>query len=280
MKKYTVSDEQKSVFAGVYLLEYMINRPQTFNVYLDRDDQDLEPVLEWLASKSYINIQSTPPPPEKKEGFFSFLKKNKEDSSSELPSQYYQVSTKGRKVLQSFLKRYSDFLNLFDIFCAVDLEQGEFAFSKFTPSQPELAWNTFLNDERFDDLRVAVCDYIGINPVEIVFMSFIQEERFGQNTDKWQFDLLLGTVWDDILTICNTAIQWNELAYSTNAAKDVIQDIISQGADLIESLHNDANYSDTLSTPRQGEEPLPPPSLNYKTKLLQSAPFWDENWLL
>jgi hypothetical protein len=77
MKKYTVSDEQKSVFAGVYLLEYMINRPQTFNVYLDRDDQDLEPVLEWLASKSYINIQSTPPPPEKKEGFFSFLKKTK-----------------------------------------------------------------------------------------------------------------------------------------------------------------------------------------------------------
>ena len=280
MAKYSTSEEQKSVFAGVYLLEYMINRPHSFNVYLDRDDQDLESVLEWLASKSYITIQSKAPPPEKKEGFFSRFIKKKNVSSDTTPVEYYQVSNKGREVLKKFLKRYSDFLHLFDVFCAVDLEQGEFAFAEYNAHSSKDTWNNFLQHERFDDLRIAVCDYLGINPVEIVFMSFIQEERFGRNADKWQFDLLLGSVWDDILEICNTAIQWNELGPSTNVAKDVIQDIISQGADLIESLHSEANYSNTLSTPRQGEEPLPQPSHNYKTKMLRGAPFWDENWLL
>jgi len=72
-------------------------------------------------------------------------------------------------------------------------------------------------------------------------MSFINEKRFGRDDQgKWQFDLLLGSVWDEILEICNQSIHWPELGYEDNEGKvsaaDVIEDIISRGNELIRSL--------------------------------------------
>ena len=43
MTKYSVTEEQKKRFAGIYLLEYIINTPHAFSVFLDDNDQDLEP---------------------------------------------------------------------------------------------------------------------------------------------------------------------------------------------------------------------------------------------
>ena len=43
LKNYTQSNEQKKQFAGVYLLNVMVNTPLTFPVLLEGNDQDLEP---------------------------------------------------------------------------------------------------------------------------------------------------------------------------------------------------------------------------------------------
>ncbi|MCK5231923.1 MAG: hypothetical protein KAR13_16745, partial [Desulfobulbaceae bacterium] len=83
--------------------------------------------------------------------------------------------------------------------------------------------------------------YRDMDPVEIVFMSFINENRFGRNETGWQFDLLLGTVWDEILEICNTALQLRELGWEDDQgsvrAEDVIQDIIDQGTEIMNRIH-------------------------------------------
>ena len=67
--------------------------------------------------------------------------------------------------------------------------------------------------------------------------------RFGNTGEGWQFDLLLGSIWDDILEICNTAISVDDLGYEDEQGKisgeDVIRDILKQGAELNIELHEE-----------------------------------------
>jgi len=212
---WIISEEQKMRFAALFLLEYIINRPKLFKVWLDRDDTDLEPILEWMLTMEWIEI---------KEG------------------DHYIPNEKGRDVLKVFIKRYAEFVYFFDVFSGVDLGEGSFAFSDYFRFKDDAEWQTYLQNERFEDLRIAVAEYLDIDAVEIVFMQFVRDNRFGQNATGWQFDLLLGAIWNDILEICNEALDVSELAYESDqgtvSGKDVISDIIKQGSQcLAELLH-------------------------------------------
>lgn len=234
MNKFTINEEQKLRFAGIYLLEYMINTPHAIPIFLDGNDADLEPILEWLHARGFIRIQD---------------------------NEKYVPTPDGRKLLQKFLARYSEYLTMFDIFSAVDLETGEFAFERYFDFETDEEWRKYLEDDRWDDLRIAVADYKQMDPVEIVFMSFINEKRFGRDGSGWQFDLLLGSVWDEILEICNSAIQWQDLGYEDEQgevpAEDVIQDIIEQGTNIMLDLlekENPGGGFRPFNEPTNGEE--------------------------
>lgn len=222
MAKYSVTEEQKKQFASIYVLNYMINTPKSFPVFLEGRNEDLEPVLEFMMMHDYIEIK---------------------DEKSYIPSQ------KGRTVLEKFAKRYSDFLANFDIYCAVDLEKGEFAFERYLDFIDDGdAWNEYLSDERWEDLRIAVAIYKKIDPVEVVFMSFINEGRFGKQPEGWQFDLLLGSVWEEIVDICNAALKVEDLGYEDDEGKvtgeEVIMDIIETAADINIQLLEEAKKMD------------------------------------
>ena len=212
-KVYALNDEQKKQFAGAYLLNVMINTPSSFPVLLEGNEQDLEPLLEWLLMKEYIEIRN---------------------------QERYVPNEKGREVLKRFLARYTEYLKVFDIYCAVDLQAGEFAFASYLDFEDNASWKNFLNDDRWDDIRLAVAEFKKLDPVEIAFMSFLNEDRFGRDETGWQFDLLLGSIWDEIILICNTAIRWEDLGYEDEkgsvSAKDVITDIIKQGSALMIKL--------------------------------------------
>lgn len=211
---YSVSEAQKSQFAAIYLLEYMINAPKLFALMLEREEEDLEPILEWLLVRDLIQIKD---------------------------EARYTPTEKGREALKRFMKRYSDFLTFFDVFSAVDLEEGSFAFADYFDYDDQSQWFRNLNQDRWEDLRIAVAAYKGIDPVEIVFMSFVNEGRFGRNETGWAFDLLLGSVWDEILEICNSAISVEQLSWESDdgpvPGEDVIQDILTQGLALVQELH-------------------------------------------
>ena len=212
---YSVSETEKKEFAAAYLLDKMINGPMTFPTWLEGNDKDLEPVLEFMMMRDYISIQHN----------------------------RYVPNHKGRKILQEFGRRYTDFLENFDIFSAVDLEEGEFAFAAWFEIEDDEEWDNYLEQERWEDLRIAATEYKGLNPVEIVFMSFLNEKRFGNTGEGWQFDLLLGSIWDEILEICNTAISVDDLGYEDEegavSGEDVIRDILKQGAELNIELHEE-----------------------------------------
>ena len=114
--------------------------------------------------------------------------------------------------------------------------------------QGSLVQAVYYLEHSWEDLRVAVADYKGMDAIEIVYMSFINEHRFGRDESGWQFDLLLGSVWDEILYICENSIQWNELGYEDEhgavPAEAVIEDIITQGTEIMLDLLGERHVSE------------------------------------
>jgi hypothetical protein len=226
-KPYTVTDTQKLQFAGIYLLEYMASNDATFPLLLNRDEQDLEPILEWLLVRKHVEI---------------------------IKNERYQVTDWGRQALGKFAKRYSEYLRNFDVYAAVDLGAGEFAFARYYDFATDGEWKDYLRSDRWEDLRVAVAEFKGMDPVESVFMSFLNEKRFGKNERGWQFDLLLGTVWDQILEICNNALTADDLGYEDVPGEAVLEDVIRQGAHLLIELFEQEENHQRRQWDRQDDE--------------------------
>lgn len=216
-KQYSVNDEQKKQFASLYVLDLIINDKVKIPLLLEGNNCDLEPVLEYLLMKQYCTVEN---------------------------KKCYTATEKGYEVLRRFMKRYSEFLKIFDIYCAVDLEDGCFAFEEYFDFSDEIKWKNYLEDERWEDLRIAVAIYKKLDPVEIVFMSFLKEKQFGDRGEGWQFDLLLGSIWDEILAVCNSALTAGDLGYSDDDGtpidgNTVLEDIITQGAEINLALHQE-----------------------------------------
>ena len=265
---WTVSDEQKLRFAGIFLLEYMINHPRIFQLWLEDEDSDLEPILEWLLTKEWIQIRE---------------------------AKDYIPTEEGRNVIKRFMERYARFVYFFDVFSGVDLGSGEFAFERYFEILEPDEWQAYLHQERFEDVRIAIAEHLGIDAVEIVFMSFIREDRFGRDATGWQFDLLLGSVWDEILDVCNSATDVSELGYQDGDrwvdGATVAEDILQQGGALLCKLlaraevelkgtspsHGEGNESERVVAPVE----FPPASdFNFANYIEPSNRdrFWDDNW--
>lgn len=211
--EYQIDENRRMMYAGIYLLEHMQNDKRTFPLLLQDDEADLEPVLEWLLTYSYVEI---------------------------VDNDRYEIADKGKEALKRFNQRYREYLACYDVFCAVDLGAGEFAFSYIDDFNNEEQWQAFLEEDRWEDLRIAIAEHLNADPIEIVFLSFINEQRFGRDDTGWQFDLLLGSVWDNILTICIRALHVDDLAYEADGetvpGQAVIGDIYQQGLALMEQI--------------------------------------------
>lgn len=207
--RHGISDQERTQFAGVYVLERMINTPTTFPLVLEGRDRHLEAVLEWLFGRDYVEI---------------------------VDSAHYAASAKGRQVLEGFFNRYSDSLKTMDIYGAVDLEEGTFAFERIFEFDDEALWHDYLGQERWDDLRVAVAVFKGLNPAEIIFMSFVSDGRFDDGEQPWQIAITDPEHWQAIEEICNTALTVDDLAYEDDggevAGDGVLKQLITQGAEL------------------------------------------------
>lgn len=197
-----ITDDNKKTFKAIILLDEMINDSHSFRTVDNGDDKVLEPLFIDLMSKGYVQTSGA----------------------------NYQLTAQGEDVYHVFMKRYTEYLKVYDIFSYVDLEKGEFAFARYYDFESDDAWADFTNDERFDDLRIAVALFKKVDPAEIVFMSFINENRFVTTAAGWQMDLVSDNSWKEIEEICNTAIKPEEVG------QEAMLDMISQGSQLMVKL--------------------------------------------
>jgi len=203
--KYTIDAKKKSEFIWAFLLDQMADK-RDFSVLLYGNDTFIEKYLIEMLSLKFIKIVNN----------------------------FYKIDTKGQEFIDNFFAKYKDFLKFYDIFCAVDLTEGTFAFDKFNDFETDEEWKTYLNQDNWEDVRIAVCEFKKIDPVEIVYLSFLNEGRF--TSDNWQFDLTSDLMWDEILNICDTAIPLSELSQD-----GVIEDIVKQGSDIMLRLLQEEN---------------------------------------
>lgn len=214
--KYQLLEKDKVSYICVVLLNEIINNQAYPPVNLTGEDVFLDHYLKLLLSKGMVEI----------------------NDGAYVPTQA------GRIELQNFYAKYTEYLRMFDIFCAVDLESGNFAFEEINnPSFSDDQWIDYLSNERWSDVRVAVADFKGLNPIEIVFMSFLTEGRFEVGTERWQYNLTGEAVWREIEEICNTAIAREYLEQD-----GVLEDVIRQGSQIALDLIREA---DELNAPQE-----------------------------
>ena len=145
-KHFTISDNQRKEYASGFLLDLIIKRGYQYTVVLMDADKDLEPLFVYMMSKDYLTLD----------------KKNN-----------YVHTQKGLEKLENLKKRYEEYLAHFDLFCAVDLESGEFAFEKIFELDDE-EWELYVNDERFVDRTIRLWD---------VFINSLHQFSNGVFTD-------------------------------------------------------------------------------------------------
>jgi DNA-binding PadR family transcriptional regulator len=208
--RYRVTPEKSEQFTSILLMDYLVNHQGDLPVLMDGNYRTLEPLVVKLAAAGYVKT------PEALERGRSYI-----------------ATDKGRDALAKFMQRYSEYLKVFDVFCAVDLNAGTFAFAKFFDFDTDAAWDAYLRQENWEDLRIAVAEYKKIDPLEIVFMSFLNENRFDFTSSTWQFDLSSGLIWEQMENICNSALSVEQVNQGDDT---VMPDIISQGAELTVSL--------------------------------------------
>jgi hypothetical protein len=220
-----MTKEQQYSLIGFVILDKMLNKKRSFNAMLEGDDTHLEPVMEFLLNNGILDL---------------------EDSE-------YIPTPKGKTLYKHFLDRYKEYLKVYDVFCAVDLEAGLFGFSKIFDYNEDVFQN-YINQDRFVDLRVTVLEFKNrisknLDPQEVVFISFFTEKRFREPKDRtivlgeesWQYATVYGEIFEEIRDICNKSLHFEELAYEDEEGEvpgeDVISDIIEQGVELAAKIH-------------------------------------------
>jgi hypothetical protein len=198
-----VSEINKKNFRSILLLDELIANNRQFKTMADGDDKYLEPFFVDLMSKDYVTTAGM----------------------------YYVPTAKGKETYEKFNKRFQEYLRLFDIYAFVDLNTGEFAFSKFFEFDADEDWEDYAFDDRFEDLRIAVAIFKKMDPAEIVFMSFINEKRIDTEATGWQMDLSSDVLWQEIEDICENALKPDQLG-----EPDVIEDIVRKGTALMIDL--------------------------------------------
>ena len=146
----------------------------------------------------------------------------------------------GRNEVVNMYSKYYEYLKIFDIYCAVDLAKGEFAFESRNNDFSEDDWITFIDQDRFSDIRVAIAEIKGIDPIEIVFMSFLNEGRFECTGTDWQYNLTEDNVWKEIEEICNTAIRGSYLE-----EQGVVEDITKRATEISIQIIKDSETVDS-----------------------------------
>jgi hypothetical protein len=208
---YTLLEKDRVKYISLILLNEIIQFQHYFPVRLTGEDVFLEPFLQGMVERGLLRVERGE----------------------------YLPTDLGREELVTLYNKYYEFLKFFDVFCAVDLSQGEFAFSSINNDWSDDEWFEFLGQERFSDVRVAVADFKGINPIEIVFMSFLNENRFDCGQPRWQYFLTGHDVWNEILEICNSAVSLDYLK-----SEGVIENIVREGSDLALELIKQAEESE------------------------------------
>ena len=206
---YTLSVDKKKYFGSVLLLEDIVKFNKGFPVLLEGDDELLEPLFIYMMGKGYVDpIGST-----------------------------YKVTENGEKELNEYLSKLENFRSTFKVFCSIDLDTNEIAYERFFDFSTDAQFYDYLGEYRFEDLRVPICKFKEMDPVEMVFLDFVDSGVYDFEEEGWQAELVTGIIWDELLDVCNSSIDIEEIEALRFESGYVEED----GSDYLIKLIKDCN---------------------------------------
>jgi hypothetical protein len=201
-KKITISTDTIDKFRGILILNELIRNNRVFPLIGTSDDKIIDPLLISLVSKGLLEVTKT----------------------------NYIATQKGKDNLTLFYRRYFEVVKMFQVYSAVDTEHGVFAYEKYWDMSGD-EFDVYLNQDHWEDCRIAVAEFKKIDPVEMVFMSFLSENRIDLASTEWRFNLMSNMIWDEIIEICSLALHLEDLQEG-----DAIIVLTEEGAKLTVNL--------------------------------------------
>lgn len=238
-----MTNDKKKIWLTILLLDEMSRRD--FGTILKDDDSLFDEQFVEMRSKGFID---------------------KGDKK-------WIITEKGNKFFDDFMQKYDEYLKIFDIFSYVDMKEGEFAFEKYYDLS-DSDWELYKNNERFQDVRIAVCNFKKIDPEEIVFMSFINENRFDTSENGWQHKLMFGETWNEIEKIVSSAITVEEIGIEET------KEMIKRGSEITKELLEKErelkteSVSETVTETTYVEETEYYDSYSYYSDPFYISPIW------
>lgn len=208
-RDYALTPDEEKAWGAVVLLHELGARQRAISVAPDRAWGPVVPTLDWMFyDRQYIDVDGT----------------------------RYVPTDRGREVLERFRARYTEFLQAYEVFSAVDLEAGVFAWASANEYADDAAWRAFVDQPRFEDLRVAVVAFKGLDPREAVFMAALHAGEFDLDAMERAGRIDFAPIFRNIETICASALHAEDLSYEDEEGivpgEEVLEDIIAQGAAL------------------------------------------------
>ncbi len=205
---YNLTVDQKKYYASVLLLEDMCNFGRTLSVLLEGDDKLLEPLFIHMMSKDWVEVKN----------------------------EHYVPTSDGRKLVKNYLERLTEFRSAYKVYSGVDTGEGIFAYTKYFDFDTDAQFEDYINQDNFEDLRVAVCEFKNINPLDMIFLELVDEGRFDFEIKGWQGELVTGLIWDELLEIANSNLSLSNLDEDGTTGREVMEIIIKRGTDLMLDL--------------------------------------------
>ncbi len=173
------------VFQDIYVTRRMVNDPLNVSVLFESPYDWLQDIVGRLYQKDWV----------------------------ELKGSYFAPTSLGRDKVVVAENRFYDFLKMFDGFHSVNYATGTFAIASYL-DMDDATYNVYINNNAvygWQDFRIAVAERKGLNPLEIVFISFLKGGKFDMHPNGWQFAVASGEMWDEVVRVCNTAIHMDQL---------------------------------------------------------------------
>lgn len=148
----------------------------------------------------------------------------------------YTATAKGRGAVKNALAQKSQIIRQSEVFAFVDPERGEFAHNRYYElmKQSQTAWEFYLSESRWIDLRLAVCEFRHPEKIEEwIFLTDFFDEKPTVRKD-WQMWVGSGELKREVENLAKNFISWRALGEVED--EEIIKDIIRQGEKLTLTL--------------------------------------------
>lgn len=229
---YTLTKDLKEQLQAQIILDKMINEHIEFSVMMDETPFRalLQGLLTTMTAKGLLTIKN----------------------NSFIPNE------NGRNYLQRFVDKFEEFCKVYDIYSNVDLTVEElcdevFILPAYLDDVSDEKFDAYMEEREFVDLRCQILNYKNINPIQFVFMSFIQEGRFDSD-EEWELDLFSTEFFDEVMDVVNNYDGINEdeveevlpliIKAGIDARKRSLEELREEEKEMMNEIDDDDDYDE------------------------------------